>query len=297
MAFFRRLKSCKSKKSPGGGIKKMLSPNNKSDNVLPVETKKQEESVGELLSPKDQFDLEIPMKHTQPIGILRIQSEDVMKSRRCMRLQGQNITPVKTPEFNDVDHNSTVSSLSGVSPDFAPVAMKTGPSNAPPATHKNKSVPVIKVLGNKIRLEGSCCGMTAHTEDTDDSNSIAASQNEKRRKAAHDTGTWLLCGGGRGPEEIAEIVKEPVSSPVNRKSPQFLRDTSLFDTLADEVEDAETNVALAEENTLASVTSTKRSKTSKTSRFRLPKTRSFKKVKSYLKGKAKEESDAQAAQR
>lgn len=246
------------------------------------ETTNEEESFGGLLSPKDQFDLEIPMKNRQPVGILRIQNADVMNGGGCMRLQGQ-YTPVKLPEINDIDHNSTVSSLSGATPDFAPLSKKKDQSNAS-TTHNKKSIPVMKVLGNRIRLDGSCCGITAHTEDTYDSNSIVLSESESRRNAAHCTGLWVLCGGG--PEKA--IVKEPISSPVNRRPPKSLtRDTSLFDTLADEVEDVENNVASAQATTVESATSTRRSKTSKASMLRLTKSRSFTKARNFLNGKRK----------
>jgi hypothetical protein len=248
----------------------------------------EEESVGGLLSPKDQFDLKIPMNNRQPVGILRVQNVDVMDGSRCIQLNGQN-TRVQLPEIKDIDLNSTVSSLTGATPDFAPLRMKTDHINAS-ATHQRKSVPVMNVLGSRIRLDGSCCGITAHTEDTDEVNSIVTSDNESQRKAAHRADHWALCGDP-GPEKAKDIVKAPMSSPVDRRPQVFLRareDTSLFDTLADEVEDAETIVAPAEDAaTFESGTSTKRSKTSRASILGLTRSRSFKKARSFLKGKRK----------
>jgi hypothetical protein len=280
MGFFRRSRSVQSKARNGKSKKR--SSRNKSNSALTVETKNEKESSVGLLSPQDQFDLEIPMKNRQPVGILRIQSTSPIKSSRCMHLQGQK-TPVYLPELDDIDHKSTVSSLSGVTQDFAPLRMKTTDHGNGSATYKTKSVPVMKVLGRSIRLDGSCCGITAHTEDTEDSNSILAVESESRRKVARWTVPWALCG--KGPEEVKEIVKEPVSSPVNRRPQKFIRNTSLFDTLADEVEDTELNVAPAEAVTVASATSTRRSKSSKVS---LLKSRSFRKARNlFNKGERK----------
>ena len=293
MGFFARSRSGKSgnvssskSRNVSSSKSRNVSSRKKLNNLWVEESTNEEESVGGLLSPNDQFDLEIPMKNRQPVGILKIQNAEVLNSSRCMQLQGQ-YTPEKLPELNDIDHNSTVSSLSGATPDFAPLksknmnAMKSDQHNDS-ATPKIKSVPVVKVLGNRIRLDGTCCGITAHTEDTDDSNSIVLSDSESRRNAAHCTVLWALCGFS---EKVEHIVKEPISSPVNRMPQKFLRDTSLFDTLADE--DAETNVPRVESATVESATSTKRSKTSTVSMFGMSRSKSFRKAKNFLKGKKK----------
>jgi hypothetical protein len=91
MGFFRRAKSFK--KKPAGFARH--------ENTT-VKGCSSHETIGEPLSPKDQFYLEVPSR--QPVSILRrMNSDEVMRKRRCRYSKSKSQKPRYNSQQEDDD--------------------------------------------------------------------------------------------------------------------------------------------------------------------------------------------------
>ena len=244
------------------------------------------DSLGEQLESEDQFEIAVQLKVRSPVGILRNSSS---LSRR------------------NLDEQSTASSITMESDLCVPAKQQQANVKTieTPPRHQERD-------SKNCRDYASCCGYSTATGETEDSNSLVdGSDNKSSRTKPQTNSSWFLCGG---PKEIPQYVEDDeIPHPSYLAVKPLRRDTSLFDTLEEEVEEeepdesdepddytltADTQVAIAESfEEIASVAS-KYSNLEKQRSFRLPKelirglskvrkSRSFRRLASFRKGKSK----------
>jgi hypothetical protein len=292
MGLFRRAKA---KKRPEEG--------NYGDFLLldrPEIRRADSDSIGEPLSPRDQFDLEVPVK--RPVGILRKKSAEWTNGRKCIELQHSGRGGMDMSS-HDIDQVSTASALTDISLDGYSTKHSRGPRSH---VSSKKSAHV------KSKWGGSrCCGATVETDDTN-ANSLAAGRHPiKSKSKATKNSLWeCICQSTEATEMVNDEeatnplrTKKPTSRTKNLMAPKPLRrGTSLFDTLEDEeledYEEAQTTIAVVEVDSMEeekSVVTTawklRLKKVRSIPKLGLHKVRSIPKLRSFKLGKKKKVKD------
>jgi hypothetical protein len=286
MGFFRRAKSFR--KKPHGVAHH--------EQHYKMARMRSHETIGEPLSPMDQFDLEVPSR--QPVSILRrMDSEEVMRKRRSMELQNDDNdtrnprarNPDTThnrnmPSHDNLDQASTVSSLTYTTMDLSSIAApKSLGGSSRGSSRRKKQKPAKYQQSKKTWSAGSCCGTNSTAGTAEDSNnSIVTGPYRTKSKNSY---LWTLCGPREASSDV--ILDDLQSTPARMRPPPMRRDTSLFDSLQDEenYQETETTIAVVEmdddEDTLEQTVVTNGSRW----RLRLPKVRSIPKLRSFRRGK------------
>jgi hypothetical protein len=265
-----------------------------------------ETSIGDDLSPDDQFDLYVPLK--RPTGILKNRSFELVQRRQCIQLQRDRKDFSPTTNVEDLETSSAVSSLT--TPSFTTKLSNEGTESAlsghkkKDETTANKQRSKSACVNSKSTWSNSCCGVSEQTEATDDTNSIVAAGRHKTRSSSQAKKPTTLSFWSTicAPRNEASYINDDHTASILLKRPVSLRkETSLFDTLQDEEADmwemateggADTTIAVVEvdythDEEPSVVTTNSKWKLKFPTVRSLPKMRSIPKIRSFKLGKKK----------